>query len=440
LFFLPSLSFSSLLFQFFVCSSSFEDEEKIGLEDSISKSQVKDDFRILKVQDPSQVHVTDVEILVTSLSAGECYVEESAALWCSILSYTNDDDNSGGSSGGSDKMRHIQSQKIIDNLRTAHECVRNIIEGFCHETLNDDILLRKSSRFVMQYLAVIEMIRQSPGGPQQINTFHSTFQTEVAAICEDFLMIVLDSKHYSLHGDDESQSSRGKIYRAIWNSSHFLRLFCLFLRSMTQKFSLPHTVWKHHSMIWLLVVMLEQDGIKDDCVLNLEVASLLFQFVELWQSADYVPAGSDYKFKKFNGNEAQEILSSALKYAVTAAKGVKMFMGISVSDGASDGSAHARKELSLGISTASAPSLYQNATQLIYKLQCIRSVFNGEGLEPSVPCNSPDSDGRIFEIMPVIPNTTPPSVDEVERTYKQYLRGLHWMPSVESFKHTQRSD
>lgn len=419
-----------------------KDEEKIGLENSISMSQVRDDFRILQVQvqDPSQVHVTDTEILRKSLSAGECYVEESAALWRSILSYTNDDDNSGGSSGGSDKMRHIQSQKIVDNLKTALVCVRNIIEGFMNELLNDDVLVRKSSRFVMQYLAVIEMIRHSPGGPQQNNTFHSTFQTDMEAICEDFLMIILDSKHYSLHGDDESQSSRGKIYRAILNSSHFLRLFCQFLRSMTQSFSLPHTVRKHHDMIWQLVVMLEQDRIKDDCVLNLEVASLLFQFVELWQSTDYVPAESDYNFKKFNGNEAQEMISSALKYAVTAAKGVKMFMGISVTDGASDGSAHARKEHALGISTAIAPSLYQSATQLIYKLQCIRSVFNGESLEPSAPCNSTDSDGRIFGIMPLISNTTPPSADEVERTYKQYLRGLHWMPSAESFKYTQRSD
>jgi hypothetical protein len=417
-----------------------KDEEKIGLEDSISMSQVKDDFRTLQVRDLSQVGVPDVEILVTSLSAGECYVEESAALWRSILSRINDDDKSGSGSAGSDKMRHIQSQKIIDNLKTALECVRNIIGGFMNEPLNDDVLVSKSSRFVMQYLAVIEMIRHSPGGPQQNDLFHSTFQAEMAAICEDFLMTVLENRNLLCHRDDESQTSRGKICRAVLNSSHFLRLFCQFLRSMTQSFSLPHTVRNHHSMIWILVVMLEQDRIKDDCVLNLEVASLLFQFVELWKSTDYVPAESDYKFKKFNGNEAQEMLSSALKYAVTAAKGVKMFMGISVSDGASDVSAHARKEHSLGISTATAPSLYQSATQLIYKLQCIRSVFNGEGLEPSVPCGSTDSDGRIFEIMPVIQNTTTPPVDEVERTYKQYLRGLHWMPSVESFKHTQRSD
>ena len=408
-------------------------------------SQVKDDFRILQVQvqDPTflQVSGTDVEILEKSLSAGECYVEESAALWRSILSYNNDDDKSGSGSGGSsDKMRHIQSKKMIDNLKTALECVRNAIEGFMNETLNDDVLVRKSSRFVMQYLAVIEMIRQSPGGPHQNNIFHSTFQTDVEAICENFLMIFLNNRHCSSLRDDESQSSQGKIYRAILSSSHFLRLFCQFLISVTQRFSLPHTVWKHHSMIWLLVVVLRHYGVEDDCVLNLEVASLLFQFVQLWQSADYVPAEGDYKFKKFNRNEAQEILSSALKYAATAAKGVKMFMGISVTDGASDGSSHARKEHSLGISTATAPSLYQSATQLIYKLQCMRSVFNGEGLEPSVPCHSTDFDSRIFEIMPVIPNTTPPSADEVERTYKQYLRGLHWMPSVESFKHTQRSD
>jgi hypothetical protein len=406
-------------------------------------TQVKDDFRILQVQDLSQVNINDTEILRKSLSAGESYVEESAALWRNVLSYTNDDDNSGGSNGSggnSDKMRHIQSKKIIDNLKTALECVRKITGLFINEPLNDDVLVWKSSRFVLQYLAVIEMIRHSPGGTQQNNIFHSTFQADVAAICEDFFMIFLNSRHYSLHGDDESQSSQGKILRAILNSSHFLKLFCQFLRCMTQSFSLPHTASKHHSMICILVSMLEQDGIKDDCVLNLDVASLLFQFVELWRSSDYAPAESDYKFKKFNGNEAQEILSSALKYAVTAAKGVKTFMGISVSDGASDGSSHARKEHSLGISTATAPSLYQSATQLIYKLQCIRSVFNGEGLEPSVPCGSTDSHGRIFEIMPVIPNTTPPSVDEVERTYKQYLRGLHWMPSVESFKHTQRSD
>lgn len=412
------------------------------MEDSVSMSQLRDDFRILQVQDPSQGHVTGDQNLRTTLSAGKCYVEESAALWRNILSrVTDDDDKSGSGNGGnSDKMRHIQSQKMIENLKAALHCVRNIIEGFMNEGLEDDVLVSKASRFVMQYLAVIEMIRQSPGGPQENNFFHATFQTDMAAIYEDFLVLFLDNKHLSCHKDDSQESSLGKRYRAILNSSHFLRLFCQFLSSVTQRFSSPHTVQKHFDMICILVDMLRQDVMKDDCILNLEVASLLLQFVDMWKSTDYFPAGNDYKFKTFNGNEAQELLSSALKYAVTAAKDVKIFMGISVSDGASDGFAHIRKKHFLGISTATAPSVYQSATQLVYNLQCIRSVFSGEGLEPSVPVNSTDSDGRIFESILVIPNTAPPFVDEVERSYKQYLRGLHWMPSVESFKHTQRSD
>ena len=468
-----------VLFFFFLLPTLEEDEE---MEVHTTMSQLSTDLGILQVQDPS---VRSNEGFVMALNDISNNLKSAATLWYSVLSNNDNNDydkdnhsnssssrSSGGGVDDSDKAKHSSnntqnltwqnSQKIIKHISDAAESVASILKSNSHEGSSDDTIIRKSVRFIIRFLAVIQLMKTNPEDElKTINLFHPTFQTELASITEKFLITFLTDTHthtINLNSDDSSSDVLGdSIRNAVMKNIQFLKLFCQSLSSITSKYTASNHMKTLSMMITILQKYIVEDGNKNDCVLNLELASLIILYVTYWKGTDTDTdnevASNNFKFDLYDENEAQRMFLTAMKHAVTAAIGIKMFMGLSLTDSGSgnDNSTLLKKERSLGITLATAPSIYQDATELIYRIQCLTSRINklelGVEANPrsgknsaDVPDKNTSSINKPFGDPIEKSSIAPPAGDELGSTFKQYLRGFHWMPSIESFRHVHRSD
>ena len=446
-------------------------------------SQLGTDLGILQVQDPFVRSKSVNEGFVMALNDTNNSLKAAVTLWYSVFSHdeneNNNDDNhssstasssSGGGADDSDKAKHSpnttqnfswqKSQKIIKHISVAAESVASILKSNSHEGSSDDIIIRKSIRFIIQFLAVIQLMKKNPEEVlKSINLFHPAFQTELASIIEKFLISFLTDEHaHTLNlnsGDTSSDVLGDSIRNAAMMNILFLKLFCQSMSSITRKYTAQNHIKTLSMIIIILQKYIVEDVNKNDCVLNLELASLIILYVTYWKGTDTdkTVKSNDFTFGPYDENEAQKMFLTAMKHAVTAAKGAKMFMGLSITDSGSgnDTSTLPRKERSLGMTLATAPSIYQEATELVYRIQCLTSRINGveSGAEadPRSVKNSADVPDKIILSINKPPgdfieksSITLPASDELGSSFKQYLRGFHWMPSIESFRHVHRSD
>ena len=463
------------------------------MEVNMTMSQLSTDLGILQVQDPSVRSKSVNEGLMKALDDTNSNLKSAVTLWYSILSHNENDDNknnednhssstnssSNSSSGGvddSDKAKHSshitqnltwqKSQNIITQLTVAAESVSSILKSNNHEGSSDDIIIRKSIRYIIHFLAVIQLMKANPKEElKSMNLFHPTFQTELASITEKFLMTFLTDAHthtINLNSGDNSSDVLGdSIRNAAMENIQFLKLFCQSLSSIARKYTAQNHIKTLSMMITILQRYIVEDVNRNDCVLNLELASLMILYVNCWKGTDTDTdtdtdnevASNNFKFDIYNENEAQRMFLTAMKHAVTASKGAKIFMGLSLTDSGSgnDNSTLLRKESSLGITLAAAPSIYQDATELIYQIQCLTSRIKGveQGAEADprsakksadVPDKITSSISKPFGDLIEKSSTALPAGDELRSSFKEYLRGFHWMPSIESFRHVHRSD
>ena len=465
------------------------------MEGHTTMSQLSTDLGILQVQDPSVRSKSVNECFVMALNDGNNNLKSAVTLWYSALSHNendnNNDDNNqssgtttttssgnsggGGSGGGvddSDKAKHYsditqnltwqKSQKIIKHINVAAESVACILKNNSHEGSSDDMIIKKSIRIIIHFLAVIQLMKTNPEEELKSNNlFHPAFQTELVSITEKILLSFLTDLHaniLSLNSGDAGSDELGDSIRiAAMKNIQFLKLFCQSLSSITRKYTVPNHMKTLSMMIIILQKYIVEDVNKNDCVLNLELASLMILYVTYWKGkgtdTDNTVASNDFKFDLYDENEAQKMFLTAMKHAVTAAEGAKVFMGLSLTDSGSgnDNSTLLKKERSLGITLSTGPSIYQEATELIYRIQCLTSHINGaESGAESVPRsgrNSADIPDKNTSSINKPPgdfieksSITLPASDELGSSFKQYLRGFHWMPSIESFRHVHRSD
>ena len=129
-------------------------------------------------------------------------------------------------------------------------------------------------------------------------------------------------------------------------------------------------------------------------LLNLQLASQLF---ELWEMKE---------------TTACDLLEESYRFAVTAAGSALKRLQLSLPEGGADDLPFERREEvteALLEEQSAAPALYQEATQLVCRIESVRARRRDQHDELETYAPSTDS------------------------SYRQYLRGIHWMPSQATY-------
>jgi hypothetical protein len=156
-------------------------------------------------------------------------------------------------------------------------------------------------------------------------------------------------------------------------------------------------------------------------LLNLELASQLFQ---LWDMKDKDEKDKRGKGKEIDKNEEKKIydlLHESYSCAVIAAGSAFNRLQLSLPESGTeiqDLSLEGKKEMAdvLCVEPSAAPRIYQEATELVYRIDRIRvkrAPAGGGGGEAE----------EVAQEANVLPSDS----------YRQYLRGIHWMPSLVSY-------
>ena len=176
--------------------------------------------------------------------------------------------------------------------------------------------------------------------------------------------------------------------------------------------------------------------------LNLELGLLLFQSL-----TDRSQKSSTVHCDVENREEEENVLEEACRSSSIAANGAAACLAVSISPAADDLSVQRKRErrVVLNVERAKVPALYQQCTELVYRLDCARenmSKTNDAGSSSSSTEAESECDGDVLSDA-VLPSSTNQregvesgcgskirSMTPCERSYRQYLRGVHWLPSL----------
>jgi hypothetical protein len=160
-------------------------------------------------------------------------------------------------------------------------------------------------------------------------------------------------------------------------------------------------------------------------ILNLELASQLFK---LWDMKDKDNLDERSKGKEGDKEEEEKIsdlLDDSYKCAVIAVDSAYNRLQLSLPESGADShdlSLEGKKEMAdlLCVEQSAAPRVYQEATELVYRIDSIRTKRDQEQAQKG-------GGGETDDVTQLKTNAL--SRD----SYKQYLRGIHWMPSLASY-------
>jgi hypothetical protein len=167
-----------------------------------------------------------------------------------------------------------------------------------------------------------------------------------------------------------------------------------------------------------------------NCLLNLELA---FQLFLLRDMKDKDSKEKREKGKEINKEEEKKIcdlLDESYSCAVIAASSAFNRLQLSLPESGAevqDLSLEGKKERAdlLCVEQSAAPRFYQEAAELVYRIDCIRakSAQGGVGIEGE---GEGEGGGGKEEV-------TLEANARSSDSYRQYLRGIHWMPSLASY-------
>ena len=132
-----------------------------------------------------------------------------------------------------------------------------------------------------------------------------------------------------------------------------------------------------------------------------------------------------FEIDKEEENKISDLLDDSYKCAVIAVDSAFNRLQLSLPESGADNhdlSLEGKKEMAdlLCVEQSAAPRVYQEATELVYRIDSIRTKRDQEQAQEG-------GGGETKDVTQLETNVL--SRD----SYKQYLRGIHWMPSLASY-------